>query len=369
MNEHHTIPKTMKAFVLHGYGGQDKLVYHSDWPTPHIGHNEVLIQVHACGLNNTDINTRTGWYSKTVTEKTTGKPFGNFNDPNASWGGAPLQFPRIQGADVVGKVVAIGKDASPSLLDQRVMVDTWIRDWDRADDPSTCRYFGSEIDGGFAAYTAVNYRNVHIINSSLSDVELASFATSYITAENMINKADVKSGDRVLITGASGGVGSALIQLVKRRGAIAIAIASEDKHSLLREKLSIDHILPRTVNNLSQSLQDLTGSAEVDVVADVVGGDLWPQYIEVLKHSGRYTCSGAIAGPIVSFDLRSFYLKDLTFTGATIIPAGLFCDLIRYIENNEIKPLVAAHFPLEELHTAQDMFVNKKHIGNIVVTI
>ncbi|MBT4106236.1 MAG: zinc-binding dehydrogenase, partial [Proteobacteria bacterium] len=104
-----------------------------------------------------------------------------------------------------------------------------------------------------------------------------------------------------------------------------------------------------------------------DVVADVVGGVLWPQLINALTRGGRYTCAGAIGGPIVEFDLRTFYLRDLTFTGATVPPPGVFQDLIGYIERDEIQPLLAATYPLEELHTAQQAFIDKRHVGNIVV--
>ena len=103
------------------------------------------------------------------------------------------------------------------------------------------------------------------------------------------------------------------------------------------------------------------------MVADVVGGDLWPQMIEVLRRGGRYTCAGAIAGPIVEFDLRTFYLNDLTFTGATIVPPGMFADLVAYIERGEIRPLLAGTWPLEQLREAQEAFLKKQHVGNYVV--
>ena len=117
------------------------------------------------------------------------------------------------------------------------------------------------------------------------------------------------------------------------------------------------------------ALRQATGRAEVDVVADVVGGPLWLQLIDVLARGGRYTCAGAIAGPVVEFDLRTFYLRDLTFTGATVVPPGLFADLVGTIERGEIRPLLAATYPLENLRQAQAAFLAKRHTGNIVVTM
>jgi NADPH:quinone reductase-like Zn-dependent oxidoreductase len=362
----------MRAVVLTGHGGLDKLVYHDNWPRPEPGPGEVLIRVTACGMNNTDINTRTAWYSKGVSSGTTSaggsSGFEESQDDDASWGGATITFPRIQGADVCGEVVAVGAGADEALIGKRVLIDTWLRDWDDPLNLDSCGYFGSECDGGYADYTKVDHRNVHPIESDLSDIELASFATSYITAENMLRRAEVTNGDRVLIPGASGGVGSALIQLVRRRGGLPIAMTSEDKMAAVKG-VGAAAVLPRSPENLADALEEGSGHREVDVVADVVGGAIWPQLIAVLARGGRYTCSGAIAGPVVEFDLRTFYLRDLVFTGATIVPPGLFANLVDYIERGEIRPLVSASYPLEELREAQEAFLQRKHLGNIVIDV
>lgn len=360
------LPERMRAVVLTGHGDLEKLVYRDDWPTPTPGPGEALLNVHACGLNNTDVNTRTGWYSKGVTDGTTGAGLESSSDEDAAWGGTPLTFPKIQGADAVGTVVAMGDGADPTLVGRRALIDVWLRDWDDPSNLDKCRYFGSEVDGGFADYAVVDHRNVRPIESDLEHTELATFATSYVTAENMLNRANVVEGDSVLITGASGGVGSALIQLAHRRGATTIALASESKHQQLAT-LGSAAMLPRAPDNLSAALSDSIGRETVSVVADVVGGDYFPMLIDALEHGGRYTCSGAIAGPIVDLDLRTLYLHDLTFTGATIGAPGTFADLVGYIERGEIRPLLANTYPLARLRDAQVEFIQKKHIGNIVV--
>lgn len=358
--------ETMNAFILKGHGDFDQLVYHEDWPIPQIAAHEVLIKVGACGLNNTDVNTRTAWYSKSVSENTTGGAFDEADDEDATWGGASITFPRIQGADVVGEVVAVGANVDDSLKGKRVMIDTWLRDWDDPQNMDKCGYYGSECDGGFADYTKIDHRHVHVVNSSLSDEELATFATSYITAENMLERAHVTQGDIVLITGASGGVGSALIQLAKRRGAKAIGICSKAKIDEVRS-LGADGVIDRDCRDLRSALKEITGKDTVSVLADVVGGPDWPLWLDVIERGGRLTCAGAIAGPMVEFDLRTFYLRDLTFTGATIVPVGLFAQLVGYIERGEIKPVLAACYDLRDLHDAQKAFIAKSHIGNIVV--
>ncbi|MGI9357343.1 MAG: alcohol dehydrogenase family protein [Rhizobiaceae bacterium] len=362
------IPRTMRAMVLTGHGGLDKLVFQEDWPVPAVGPDDVLIRVEACGLNNTDVNTRSGWYSKAVSEATTGDAYESVDTEDPSWGGAPITFPRIQGADAVGIVVAVGANADDALIGERVMADCWLRDWSDPLNRDRTGYFGSERDGGFAEYTTADHRNVGVVDSDLPSAELATFSCSYTTAEGMLSRAGVTNKDTVLITGASGGVGSALIQLAKRRGAKVVALASEAKHGDLAP-LGADVLLPRSPENLKQALADTTGSETVSVVADIVGGPYFTTLIDALERGGRYTCSGAIAGPIVELDLRTFYLRDLTFTGSTVLPPHIFTDLVGYIECGEIRPMLAATWPLEQLRDAQQAFIDKKHTGNIAVTV
>ncbi len=360
------IPPTMKAFLLKGHGGFDQLVL-EQIATPVIKDNDVLIKVGACGLNNTDINTRTGWYSKTVEEGTTGSNLESAKNEDSSWDGNDIQLPRIQGADIVGHIVALGKHVDGGLLGKRVLVEPWLRNFGPNGENDAWGYLGSECDGGYSQYTAIDHRQVYPIDSSLCDSELATFATSYVTAENMISQANVGPKDKVLITGGSGGVGSALIQLCQRRGATVIAMASSAKHAAMEQIVNPDFLLPRSCPNLCKTLKETTGSEQVDVVLDAVGGEMWPQLIDALARFGRYSCSGAIAGPIVRFDLRRFYLNNLVFTGATIVPFGMFGNLVSYIEHSEIKPLLAKTYKFEDLHIAQQDFIDKKHIGNLVI--
>ncbi len=360
--------ETMEAVVLTGHGDLDKLEYHADWPRPVAGPGQVLIEVAACGLNNTDVNTRTAWYSKGSSAATTGGALEGAESEDATWDGAAITFPRIQGADVAGRAVAVGPGVDPAVIGERVLVDCWLRDWDDPMNLHRIGFFGSECDGGYARYTVVDHRNVHPIRCDLTDAELATFATPCVTAENMLNRATVAAGDTVLIPGASGGVGSALIQLSKRRGATVIAMCSDDKAEGVRQA-GADAILPRAPLDLAGDLQAAIGQPTVTVVADVVGGPGWPALIDVLARGGRYTCAGAIAGPMVELDLRTMYLRDLTFTGATVVPPGVFADLVGYIERGEIKPLLAATYPLARLREAQQAFIDKRHVGNIVVTL
>ncbi|NND89878.1 MAG: zinc-binding dehydrogenase [Granulosicoccus sp.] len=358
----------MRAMVLTGHGGMDRYEFHSDWPVPDMGPDQVLIKVHACGLNNTDVNTRSGWYSKAVSEATTGDSYTDIDKDDPTWGGAPLTFPRIQGADICGSVVSVGADADATLLGKRVMADCWLRDWSDPEGLNAIGYVGSECDGGFADYMVIDHRNVMAIDSTLTHAQLATFSCSYTTAENLLNRAAVRAGDTVLITGASGGVGGALVQLANRRGARTIAMASQSKQAQVA-LLKPEFILDRSPGNLGAALMEHLGQDTVSVVVDVVGGPYFSTLINVLERGGRYATSGAIAGPMVSLDLRTLYLRDLSFQGCTITSLNVFPDLLGYIERGEISPVLAGTWPLEELVAAQSAFIEKAHVGNIVVTM
>ena len=355
------IPRTMRAMVTMGHGGLDQMVFHKDWPTPQPGADDVLVKVGACGLNNTDVNTRSGWYSKTVSSATTGDAYDDVGEEDPTWGGRPISFPRIQGADVCGEIVAVGNDIDPARIGKRVITDNWIRDPDDPLNKDRTGYYGSECDGGFAEYAAMPARNALAVDSPLSDAELATFSCAYSTAEGMLTRTAVTDTDTVLVPGASGGVGGAVMQLAKLRGARVIAMASEAKHGEVAA-LGADRLLPRNPDDLAS----LLAGERVSVVADIVGGDGWPALIETLQRGGRYTCSGAIAGPMVDFDLRTFYLRDLTFTGSTVIDPAVMPRLVGYIESGAIRPVLAATYPLHELREAQAAFIAKAHTGNIV---
>lgn len=355
------IPRTMRAMVTMGHGGLDQMVFHKDWPTPQPGADDVLVKVGACGLNNTDVNTRSGWYSKTVSSATTGDAYDDVGEEDPTWGGRPISFPRIQGADVCGEIVAVGSDIDPARIGERVITDNWIRDPDDPLNKDRTGYYGSECDGGFAEYAVIPARNALAVTSSFSDAELATFSCAYSTAEGMLTRAAVTDTDTVLVPGASGGVGGAVVQLAKLRGARVIAMASEAKHGDVAA-LGADLLLPRNPDDLV----GLLAGERVSVVADIVGGDGWPALIEVLQRGGRYTCSGAIAGPMVTFDLRTFYLRDLTFTGSTVIDPAVMPRLVGYIESGAIRPVLAATYQLHELREAQAAFIAKAHTGNIV---
>jgi len=351
----------MKAVVTRGNGGFDQLDY-CDVPIPQPGSGEVLIQVLAAGVNNTEINTRLGWYSDSVTGATDATAEqAEVESTEVSDGGwnESTPFPFIQGTDCCGRIVEVGDGVDPDRIGERVLVRACMRlhGFQSLDNI----WMASDFDGAFAQYVRVPASEVFEVNSQWSDAELATIPCAYGTAENMVHRAQITAQDHVLVTGASGGVGSAVVQLTKRRGAQVTAIAGKDKLELVRS-LGADQVLERNAR-----LEEKIEESSVDAVFDNVAGEGFPTMLKLLRRGGRYASSGAIAGPLVTLDMRHFYLKDLNLIGCTAWDEPVFPNLIGYIERDEIRPLLAGTFPLSKIVEAQKVFLEKKHVGNFVL--
>ncbi|MFT6891701.1 MAG: NADPH:quinone reductase-like Zn-dependent oxidoreductase [Halioglobus sp.] len=352
---------TMWAVLTTGNGAYDKLLY-CEVPMPKPDHGEVLLQVLAAGINNTEINTRVGWYSSTVTtgteggvsaqqEETSDKADGGWNEATP--------FPFIQGTDCCGRVVDLGAGVDSGLISRRVLVRSCMRT--NGFSSLENKWMASDFDGAFAQFVVVPADEVFPIECDWSDEELATLPCAYGTAENMLHRAGIGSGDRVLVTGASGGVGSAVVQLAKRRGATIVGVAAEFKHPQILN-LGAQQMLTRDADPVSA-----LGENSIDAVFDNVGGEGFSRLLDVLRRGGKYVSSGAIGGPLVTLDMRTFYLKDLSLMGCTAWDEPIFPNLISYVEHGEIVPVLARTFALKDIAHAQQEFLKKDHVGNFVL--
>jgi alcohol dehydrogenase len=344
------VPATMQAVYLTGYGGLDRLRVVNDAPVPVPQPGEVLIRVGACGINNTDLWTREGAYGE---------------GEQAAWMGQAFSFPRIQGLDAVGRIVAVGSDADWHRFGQRVMVNPCLYAGD-ADGLEGLQVVGSERDGGFAQFLCVPAENALAIRSPCSDAELATFMTPYMTAEHMLRRADVNAGERVLVTGASGGVGSALVQLALLRGAEVVAVCSQAKVAAVRA-LGAHTVIAREQGDYRASLVALDAMKPFDVVADIVAGDQLAQCLDLLGHGGRYVTAGAVAGAMVRVDWRKLYLRQLSLFGVTMGTAADAQVIVDHIEAGRLRPLLAGSFPLQDIARAQQVFATRSHVGSWVL--
>ena len=349
------LPATMSGVWLTRHGGPEVLEWRDDIPVPRPGPGQVLVKVLAAGVNNTDINTRIGWYAPEITGATD-EDVAVPEDAGGGWAGA-LQFPRIQGGDLCGRVVACGPGATRFAIGRRVTCPINLPR-PTEDNPVGFIALGSEIDGAFAEYCLLEERDLYdVTDAPLSNIEIAAVPCAFGTAAGLLHRAGVSAGQQILITGASGGVGLAAVQLASKDGAHVTGICAAPKADIVRAEgaaETIDRGAPLPENRFH-------------AVIDLVAGPLWPALIDALKPGGHYAVAGAIAGPIVEADLRRIYLRDITIHGCTYQPPEVFARLIDRVNAGDIRPLVSKTYPLRDIARAQEEFLSKRHAGKLVL--
>lgn len=361
------IPSSMKAMVLTGHGGIDKLEY-QDVPVPQPGPGEVLVQVTATAKNNTDRKAREGLYPTKKGEMT-----------SFQMGGKPtLTFPRIQGADVVGRVAAVGEGVSESRVGERGLLDFNIYADERTDINLTPDYYGHGADGGYAEYVVVPSDQFHpIANPLVTDAELASMGMcSYQTAMHMLTSAGVSDGEHVLVTGASGGVGTALIQLCRIMGAIPYALSQQSKAQALLD-LGAEAVLDRgDMETFVDRVKQATGGKPLDAVMDLVGGEMTDRFIDAMifdmnarRTYPRLSIAGASGGNISEILWTRIYLYQVQIFGVSHGTRDEAAQLMQWIRDGQLKPVLHGAFPLSELHRAEEYFMNRgsNYLGKIVI--
>ncbi|MEU6440504.1 zinc-binding dehydrogenase [Streptomyces sp. NPDC047046] len=343
--------KTMRAVRITGHGGPEVMRL-AEVPVPAPGTGEVLVEVSAVALNNTDVWTRQGAY-------------GTPEDPEAlsGWRG-PLDFPRIQGADVAGRVVAVGAGVDEALLGRRVVVDPALYDGD-GPDAHPVGLMGSERDGGYAQYVTAPADQVHdVTDSPLDDEQLASLPTAYGTALGMIERGRLAEGETVLVTGASGGVGLAAVQLARARGAKVIALSSGSKLAAVREA-GADVVVDRA-GDVAALLREAAPEG-IDVALDVVAGEQLGDSLPLLREGGRWVVAGALAGWAVTLDVRRLYLHNAQVIGSAMHTRTHFARLMDLAREGAMRPVIAASYGLEDAARAQEELERRGHVGKLVL--
>ncbi|GED21998.1 alcohol dehydrogenase catalytic domain-containing protein [Halomonas halmophila] len=364
-----TVPTTMSAMLLTGHGDIDTLVYRQDVSTPTPRAGEVLVKVTATAKNNTDRKAREGLYPT--------KDKGEV--ASFAMGGSPtLTFPRIQGADIVGRVVAVGDGVDAARLGERGLLDFNLYADQRRNINLTPDYYGHGADGGYAEYVAVPADQFHhVANPELSDGELAAMGMcSYQTAYHMMTSAGIKAGERVLVTGASGGVGTALIQLCRTIGAVPYALSQQDKAGPLLD-LGAEAVLDRSdMSGFTEQVKAVTGGAPIDAVMDLVGGEMTDRFIDTMIFDmqardsyPRLSIAGASGGNISEIMWTRIYLYQVQIFGVSHGTREEAEQLIAWIRGGQLKPVLHAAFKLSELHAAERYFVNRgsHYLGKIVI--
>lgn len=369
MSEDLHLPEVMTGVHLTGHGGVDRLVLRDDIPRPEPAPGQVLVQVTATAKNNTDRKAREGLYPVEGEDDVESFRVG---------GEATLTFPRIQGADIVGQVAAVGDGVDSARIGERGLLDFNIYPDERRDINLVPDYYGHGADGGFAEFVAVPADQFHHVpNPELGDAELASLGMcSYQTALHMLNVAGVGTGENILVTGASGGVGTALIQLCRILGAVPYAVSSPGREDALLA-LGAEAVIDRTrVEDWSEAISAATGGGIIDAVMDLVGGEATNRFIDAMiqrmgerKSYPRLSIAGAGADNVTRIMWTRIYLYQVRIYGVSHGTRNEAEQLIAWIRDGRLKPVLHGTFRLSDIHRAEEYFVNRggDYLGKIVI--
>jgi NADPH:quinone reductase-like Zn-dependent oxidoreductase len=346
----------MRACVLTATGGIDQLQITEvpDAPAPKPG--EVRVRIHAAALNHLDLF---------VTE---GLP------------GTAERFPWVVGADGAGVVESVGSDVTSVKPGDRVMINPGISDYScefcRAGEHSLCvnyRLLGEHLPGTIAELITVpahNVARIPVIAPELSWAEAAAFSLVTLTAWRMlVTRAQLKSGETVLIWGIGGGVALAGLQIAKLLGARAIVTSSDDGKLARAKKLGADITFNHRTQKVGQEIRALTNKRGVDVVLDNVGAATWDDSLRSLRRGGRLVICGATSGPQVGLDLRRLFWHHWSILGSTMGNAAEYAEIVRRLGRGELRPIVDGVYPLKQVRDAYECLAQAKQLGKVVVEL
>jgi NADPH:quinone reductase-like Zn-dependent oxidoreductase len=342
----------MKAAVFYEPGGPEKIQL-GEVPDPQITQNEVLVQVKACSLNHFDL---------LVLKEA---------DPDH------FSFPFWGGADVTGVVAEVGDSVSQFKLGDRVVVNPSLYcgqcEHCLAGEESQCDSFGiigDTVPGGFAEYIAVNKTNLMKLPDQINFEEAAAVPLVYQTAwRALISRAKVQPSDAVLILGASGGVGSASIQIAKFAGATVIAVTSSKEKMIHAKELGTDHVLNRSTGDYWKEITTLTNNRGVDVVLENIGAATWQQSLRSLAKGGRLVTCGRTTGQMAVTDIKLIFWNQLQILGTTMANRKEFSEVMGHFFHGKFNPVIDTIFPLEQAQNAYQRLQVGDHFGKIIINV
>lgn len=342
----------MKVVQVKGYGGVEQLeVVERPVPKPRAG--EVLIEVKACGINNTEIWMREGAYG---------------TDTQSGWKPEGVQFPRVPGSDISGRIVQVGSGVDEARNGQDVVLFPFTSGGRTGTEhiSEDMAFIGSEYDGGYAEYVVWPAELCYAM--PLTDyTKSAVFSVSGLTAWHMNEQVQLQPGQTVLVTGANGGVGSLNVQIAARVfGATVIAVVGDLKTEEALKRLGATHVLSYRSEQLADEIIAVNGGP-IDAVLDVVGDSLFKTALTVLKNGGKFCISGSAGGQQTNLDFRTLYLKHLTFYGSVLGTRAEFARMLDAIAAGKLEPVIDRTFPLEEAAAAQTYFKETGKLGKIVL--
>jgi alcohol dehydrogenase len=335
----------MKAYVLreHGAGGAR---FEADFPDPVPGDGDVVVRVKATALNYHDVFTRRGMP------------------------GIRIAMPAIMGLDVAGEIAALGANVTGWRVGDRVVGDPI----NRVEGGLT----GETIHGGLAEYCRLRAHQLVRIPATVTFEQAAALPCAYGTARRMMfTNGRVKAGEKVLILGASGGVGVCCVQLAKAAGATVIAATSSEEKAARLRALGADHIVNYADNDFVGQIYELFGKPArrgagsdkgLDVVVNYTGGDTWTKSLRVLKVGGRLLTCGATAGYDPPEDIRFIWTFELKVLGSNGWARDDITALLDMVAAGKLQAVIDETFPLERAADALKRLEDRQVFGKLIVT-
>jgi alcohol dehydrogenase len=335
----------MRALVLSEHGGLDKLVFDPSFPDPALGPGDVLLAMRACSLNYHDVFTRKGMP------------------------GISLPLPLVTGIDVAGDVVRVGSEVTGLSPGDRVLVDPINR--------VEGGLLGETMNGGLAELVRVPAHMLVRLDPEIDYAAAAALPVAYGTAYRMmLTRGKVRRGEKVLILGASGGVGTCCVQLAKQAGATVIACASSDEKLGRLADLGADVGIDYTRSDWVKTCHELFGRARahgddqggIDVVVNFTGGDTWTKSLRVLKRDGRLLTCGATAGYDPKEDLRYIWTFELNVIGSDGWEREDVLALLDLVKSRQLVPVLhPERFSIAEAARAMRLLDERRVFGKVIV--
>ncbi|MFQ6088431.1 MAG: zinc-binding dehydrogenase [Candidatus Methanofastidiosia archaeon] len=342
----------MKAVVFHEHGGVEKLSY-EEVEDPIVESREVLIKVKACALNHLDLHVRKGIP------------------------GLKLKLPHILGSDISGVVEKVGEEVFGVEEGQNVVINPGLScgkcEFCLQGEDSLCikyRIIGEHVPGGYAEFLKVPGKNVILFPDEFSFEDVASVPLVFMTAWRMlVSRGKLKPGEDILILGASGGVGTASVQIAKLCGLRVFATTSSEEKTKKLSKLGTDHIIDYTRVDFAKEIKNLTKKRGVDIVVDCVGATTWRQSLQSLAKNGRLLTCGATTGPNPETDLRYIFWNQLHIIGSTMGTKKELLDVLKLVWQRKLKPVVDRVLPLKDARKAHELMEARSQFGKLVLRV
>lgn len=340
----------MKAVRIHQHGGSDVLSI-DDIPKPIPKASEVLVQVKASCLNHMDIWVRKGM-------------------PGVG------KLPLILGCDASGIVEECGSDVTDFKRGDPVfvypMTSCGTCEQCQEGHSNLCFHFqilGEHINGTHCEYLCLDQDQfIKFDPSRLTFEEAAAFPLAYFTAWHMlVEKAKVKKGQKVLVIGASSGVGGAAVQIAKLHGAFVITTAGSKEKMKQALHLGADRVIHHYEDSISKSVKEMTSKRGVDIIIEHVGEKVWQECLKSLAWGGKLITCGATTGPIVSLDLRHIFIKQLEIIGSTMGTKKDLIEVYKHMARGGLKTIIGKIFSFQEVRAAHDYLETSQSFGKIVL--